>query len=60
MVFSILPKATTDNGKYCNGSSLSSPAFKEAISRADFSSTTALPAPTRGMSHTHRKLPANY
>ncbi|OAA74492.1 hypothetical protein LEL_08073 [Akanthomyces lecanii RCEF 1005] len=47
IVFSILPKATTDTGMFCNSSSLSSPAFKEAISRADFSLTTALPAPAQ-------------
>ncbi|OAR01853.1 hypothetical protein LLEC1_04648 [Akanthomyces lecanii] len=50
IVFSILPKATTDTDMFCNGSSLSSPAFKEAISRADFSLTTAL----QGSSHAHK------
>ncbi|TQV94438.1 Cyclic-AMP phosphodiesterase, class-II [Cordyceps javanica] len=44
IVFSILPKATTDKGMYCNSSRLSSLAFEEAVSRADFSMTAALPA----------------
>lgn len=49
IVFSILPKASTDTGVFCTGSNLPSRAFEEAISRADFSLTAALPAPAQGL-----------
>lgn len=36
LICSILPTATTDEGMMCGGDKLESPAFPEAIKRADF------------------------
>ncbi|KAH8689027.1 hypothetical protein BGW36DRAFT_391578 [Talaromyces proteolyticus] len=44
LVCSILPTATTDRGMMCHSSKLISPAFPEAIKRADF--TISVPEPT--------------
>jgi hypothetical protein len=48
-ICSILPTATTDRGMMCHSNELKTPAFPEAIKRADFI-ISASPTVVRGMS----------
>lgn len=51
LICSILPTATTDRDMMCHSERLVSPAFPEAIKRADF--TVATPASTSRSKYTH-------
>jgi hypothetical protein len=49
LIFSILPTATTDGNMFCHGKRMDSPAFPEAIKRANF--TIAAKEPTKRCEH---------